>query len=372
MSDQARLDSIPDIAAATVHVAVVMPCYAVRERVLDVLRAVPDYVSSIYCVDDVCPQGSGDYIETHIVDPRIRVIRHERNLGVGGAMITGYRAALAGGADIVVKIDGDGQMDPRLIDLFIAPILAGEADYTKGNRFYRPESLGSMPALRLYGNALLSLLNKLSTGYWQTFDPNNGYTAIHARVLDILPLHKVAQGYFFEADMLFRLSTVRAVVVDVPMDAVYGNEKSNLRIWMVALPILTGHLRNFWKRLFYAYFLRDFSVASIEWVLGTTLLLFGVLFGSREWLQSAQNGEFASAGIVMIAALPIIIGVQMLLSAINFDVQSVPRRAIHRNMERFSQIAQQTRSAQNGKVRILDHGDQEERPVPSSRSGNSG
>lgn len=337
-----------EITSAAGRIAVVVPCYAVRDQILAVLQAMPDYVHKIYCVDDDCPQSSADHILANNSDPRVQIIRHPENRGVGGAMVSGYRAALADGADIVVKLDGDGQMDPGLIDLFVAPILAGEADYAKGNRFYRPESLSGMPTTRLYGNAILSLLSKLSTGYWQTFDPNNGFTAIHARVLEILPLEKLAHRYFFEADMLFRLSTVRAAVVDVPMDSIYGDETSNLSISRVIFPMLNGHARNFLKRLLYAYFLRDFSVASIEWILGPALLAFGIIFGATQWVESATTGEFASAGIVMIAALPIIIGLQMLLSAINFDVQSVPRQAIHRNLERMRQYALNARNGGGG------------------------
>ena len=322
------------VVPESARIAVVVPCYKVRDHVLDVLGRMPDFVQRIYCIDDACPQSSGDHIEQSCTDSRVTVMRHARNMGVGGAMVTGYRAALADGADVVVKVDGDAQMDPTLIGLFVNPILAGEADYTKGNRFYRPESLKGMPAARLYGNAVLSLMSKLSTGYWQTFDPNNGYTAVHSTVLDMLPLDKLARGYFFEADMLFRLSTVRAAVEDIPIDAVYGRENSSLRIATVALPMLGGHLRNFAKRLIYAYFLRDFSVASIEWLLGPLLLLFGVFFGVTEWWRSTATGEVASAGTVMLAALPILIGFQMLLSAINFDVQSVPRQAVHRHLKR--------------------------------------
>lgn len=321
------------------RIAVVVPCYRVRDQVLDVLRAMPDYVSRIYCVDDDCPQSSGDHIEANCTDSRITVIRHAQNQGVGGAMVTGYRAALTDDADLVVKVDGDGQMNPALIALFVEPILSGEADYTKGNRFYRPESVHGMPIMRLYGNAMLSLMSKLSTGYWQTFDPNNGYTAVHANVLALLPMEKLARGYFFEADMLFRLSTVRAAVVDIPIDAIYGREKSSLKISRVAMPMLAGHVRNFFKRLFYAYYLRDFNVASIEWLLGPALLAFGVLFGVAEWWRSTTSGEVASAGTVMLAALPILIGFQMLLSAINFDVQNVPRQSIHAHLDRSSAAA---------------------------------
>lgn len=316
-------------AMATDFIAVVIPCYRVMPYVFGVIAAVPPDVSFIICVDDACPDNSGKQIEEADLDARVVVLYHEQNLGVGAAMATGYRAALERGATIVVKIDGDGQMDPQLLPAFVAPIAEGLADYTKGNRFYRPESVSGMPVRRLIGNAVLSFMSKFSTGYWNLFDPNNGYTAIHADVLRQLPLAKLSKRYFFESDLLFRLSTVRAVVLDVPMDAVYASERSNLAISRVLGSFLIGHLRNFFKRLIYSYFLRDFNVASIEWVLGPSLVLFGCIVGLINWIDSSESGITASAGTVMLSALPIIVGLQMLLSAINFDVQNVPRRAVH-------------------------------------------
>ena len=212
----------------------------------------------------------------------MEIVRHDRNRGVGGAVITGYAKALTFGADVVVKIDGDGQMDPALIPKLVAPILNGEADYAKGNRFFNLESVQQMPAIRLFGNGVLSFLSKLSSGYWSIFDPTNGFTAIHARLINLLPMHRIHNRYFFESDMLFRLNLLRAVVVDVPMDAFYGEEESNLKITRVIFPFAWGHLRNLFKRTIYSYFLRDFSLASLELVLGGGLFMFGGLFGLRK------------------------------------------------------------------------------------------
>jgi dolichol-phosphate mannosyltransferase len=257
------------------------------------------------------------------------VLYNHDNLGVGGATIAGYRRALADGAAIIVKIDGDGQMDPRLLEKFVDPIRRGASDYTKGNRFFRLEGLQDMPLSRLLGNALLTFMSKLSSGYWNIFDPTNGFTAIHAAVLRQLPLDKISHRYFFESDMLFRLSTVRAVVTDIPMNAVYGDQASGLVIHRVLLPFLVGHARNFFKRIFYNYFLRDFQIASIEWVLGPFLALGGFAFGLDNWIVSGADNTPATAGTVMIAALPIIVGVQMLLGALNYDIQNTPQRALH-------------------------------------------
>jgi glycosyltransferase involved in cell wall biosynthesis len=306
-----------------------MPCYRVKAQILAVLCAIGEEVATIYVIDDACPDGTASLIETVCKDPRVRVIRHQSNLGVGAAVMSGYRAALADTHDIVVKIDGDGQMDPADLPRLIHPIVIGQADYCKGNRFFDPEGLSAMPWVRLIGNGLLSLLSKLSTGYWQLFDPNNGYTAIHAHVLAKLPLHKISQRYFFESDMLFRLGLMRAVVLDIPMPARYGNEHSHLHEFKVAPEFLGKHVRNGIKRVLYQYYLRDMSLASIQLPAGLALMVFGIGFGAWHWVQSAVSATLASAGTVMLAALPLIVGVQLILSFLAADIASQPRTVQH-------------------------------------------
>lgn len=310
-------------------VAVVIPCYRVKRHILSVIDRIGPEVQAIYAVDDKCPDQSGQFVLDTCKDPRVRVLFHPVNQGVGGAVITGYEAAIADGADAIVKVDGDGQMDPALIPLFVAPILDGTADYTKGNRFFDLTNISSMPPVRIFGNAVLSFMSKLSSGYWDIFDPTNGYTAIHARVAGILPLSKISRRYFFESDMLFRLNTVRARVVDVPMDAVYGDEESNLKIKKILREFLTNHLRNIIKRVFYNYFLRNFTVASIELLLGLALLVSGTVFGGLSWIRSASAGVETTAGTVMLASLPIIVGLQFLLAFVSYDIASMPARALH-------------------------------------------
>ena len=311
------------------RIAVVIPCYKVTQHVLDVIASIGDEVWRIYAVDDACPDGSGKYIEANCSDQRVLVIYHELNQGVGGAVMTGYRAAIADSAEVIVKVDGDGQMDTSLIPNFIEPILAGEADYTKGNRFFDLEEIRAMPKIRLFGNAVLSLMTKLSSGYWDLFDPTNGYTAIHADVARHLPFSKISCRYFFETDMLFRLNTLRAVVVDIPMDAKYGDEVSNLRISKIVVEFLAKHVRNFMKRIFYNYYLRDLTLASIELPLGLTLFLVGTSFGAYHWLESAHEGIATPAGTVMLAALPILMGMQFVLAFLGTDIASVPCRPRH-------------------------------------------
>lgn len=250
--------------------------------------------------------------------------------------MTGYQAAIEDGMSILVKIDSDGQMDPALIMDFVNPIIDGEADYTKGNRFFDLEKISSMPKVRLFGNAVLSFMCKLSSGYWNLFDPTNGYTAIHADVASHLPLSKISRGYFFETDLLFRLNTLRAVVVDIPMEAKYGEEVSNLRISQIIGEFFAKHSRNFLKRIFYNYYLRDMSLASIQLPIGLILLGFGLSYGCYHWLYSAQAGVSTPAGTVMLAALPILTGIQFLLGFIGYDVSSVPLRPVHRNFRKFA------------------------------------
>ena len=313
----------PDTAPP--RLAVVIPSYRVRTRILSVLERIGPEVGLIYVVDDACPEESGRFVEENAKDPRIRVIRNAVNQGVGGATMTGMKRAAADGADVVIKVDGDGQMDPALIPSFAGVILSGEADYAKGNRFFEPEGLAAMPLGRLIGNAGLSFLSKISSGYWHSFDPTNGYVAIHASLVGLLPLDKISKRYFFESDLLFRLNILTARVVDVPMHAHYADEVSGMRPLREIPRFAFAHMRNFAKRIFYNYFIRNFSLASLELALGALLLLFGIVYGLANWGTVAP----ATAGTVMVAALPIIIGSQLLLAFINYDIQSVPRIALH-------------------------------------------
>lgn len=307
------------------RLGVVIPCYRVRDHVVDVIARIGPEIERIYVIDDACPDASGMHVEGAVRDPRVRVLRHDANKGVGGAVITGYRAALADGIDIVVKVDGDGQMDPALIPVLVQPILAGRADYAKGNRFHSVYNVRQMPAARLLGNAALSFLTKISSGYWSLFDPTNGFTAIHREALARIELANLSERYFFESDMLINLGNVRAVVRDVAMEAYYADEKSNLKIGAVAGQFFGTHLRETCKRVLYTYFLRDFSLASAQLLLGVAMLLFGAIFGGWQWIASIDSGEPASTGTVMVATLPVLLGFQLVLSFLGFDMANEPR-----------------------------------------------
>lgn len=317
----------------TTGVAVVIPCFRVTRQIAQVIAAIGPEVDAIYCIDDACPDRSGDFIGRHVADARLRVLRHEQNQGVGGAVMTGYRRAIADGAKVIVKIDGDGQMDPALLPRFVAPVLRGDADYCKGNRFWDLRALSAMPPLRRIGNLGLSFMAKASAGYWNIFDPTNGYTAIHAAVAARLPLNSISKRYFFETDMLFRLNTLRAVVVDVPMDACYGNEVSNLSASRAFFEFALKHVRNAFKRVLYNYFLRDLSIASLELVAAAVLLGFGALFGGWHWWHAVQLGQATPVGTIMIATVSVVSGLQFLLAFLGYDIANVPRQALHPLLE---------------------------------------
>jgi glycosyltransferase involved in cell wall biosynthesis len=305
--------------------AVVIPSYKVTNHILEVLAGIGPEVEKIYVIDDACPENSGEFVTKHNKDKRVQVIRHEVNLGVGGAVVTGYKAALKDQMDVVVKVDGDGQMNPALISSIARPVLEGNADYAKGNRFDSLENLFAMPKIRIFGNAVLSLWSKLSSGYWSVTDPTNGYTAIHRKALEAISLDKLRKSYFFESDLLFRLSIVNAVVMDVPMVSVYGEEKSHLRIRKVLFEFPWRHTVNLLKRVFYKYYLREWSVASFELPLGFGLTIFGAWFGLARYFEASSIGQATTAGQVTLSAVALILGVQLLLSFLSYDVQSEPR-----------------------------------------------
>lgn len=306
-------------------IAVIIPAFKCKKHILDVINKIGDEVEVIYVVDDACPERTGAYVLENCTDSRVRILKHEKNQGVGGAVITGYQAALGDGCDVIVKLDGDGQMDPQLIKFFVAPLLAGRADYTKGNRFSSLEGIRKMPMVRVLGNAGLSFLTKMSTGYWSVFDPTNGFTAIHVEALKKIPLAKLSRRYFFESDILFRLGNAKAVVQDIHMVARYEDEVSNLKVNKVIFEFSYNHLKNLFKRIIYNYFVLNFTMASIELVFGIILFVFGLVYGSYNWIYSYKMQIASPTGTVVLSAITVILGTQMLLSFLHQDIACEPK-----------------------------------------------
>lgn len=311
------------MSEARAKIAVVIPCRNVSPHVAPVIAGIPTFVDAIVLVDD----GSTDDTRAKIqaaTDPRVHLVIHEKNRGVGGAMKSGYQRALELGADILVKMDGDEQMDPSALPSLLAPLLEGRADYSKGNRFRSREALIAMPPARRFGNIVLSFWAKLAAGYWHNFDPTNGYTAIRAELLREIVLSAVAEDYFFEISMLAELNIVGAQVEDVPIPARYGNERSSLVIGRVLRSFPPRLLATMVRRVFLKYFWYDFSVVALFLMAGLPITSFGVAIGAHFWLKSLRTGVPTTAGQVMLAGLPVLVGLELLLQALVADVSAPP------------------------------------------------
>lgn len=281
----------------------------------------------IYVVDDGSTDGTFDLLQHEFKDePRIKILKHDYNKGVGAAMKTGYGACRESGLDgIVIKLDADGQMDAHQIPTLIEPILEGRSDYCKGSRFENPRHLKNMPWIRIAGNAGLSLMSKISSGYWSVNDPTNGFTAISSKALSEIEIDLLDDGFFFESDMLFRLRLQRARVHDVPMASKYGDETSHLRPLRQVVPFFLRHLRNFGKRIVYQYFIREWSPGSFLLPSATSLALFSLTFGIQTWRQSLDSGIAATPGTSALVMLTAILSIQLWLSFLQFDLQSEPK-----------------------------------------------
>jgi dolichol-phosphate mannosyltransferase len=316
---------------ANVHVAAVVPAYNVAAEIGGVLRSMPALFTTVIVVDDASRDQTAAIAERYSqIDRRIIVVRHESNRGVGGAMISGFRTAVDAGADVIVKVDGDGQMPLHLVPDLVEPLIRGEADYAKGNRFRDFRALRAMPALRRLGNVILSFCAKAATGYWRCFDPTNGFFAIRSDVLSQLPLQKIDPTYFFETSMLSHLYLIGAVVQEVPMPARYVGETSSLSIARVVRQFPMKLLWSLLRRLVLRNFVYDFNLESLQLAAGVPLLLTGVIFGGWKWIWYASHARAAPTGTVVLSALMIMLGVQLLLSAAHLDLEAVPRDPINR------------------------------------------
>jgi dolichol-phosphate mannosyltransferase len=309
------------------NVVAVIPAFRVSGQIETVLHGLPDYLRHIVVIDDASPDDTSRLVENLAKrDRRIILLRHTHNQGVGGAMVTGFKKALELEAQIILKIDGDDQMDPAHIPGLLSPLLRGQADYAKGNRFRDFESLRHMPLIRRIGNLGLSFLTKAATGYWNCFDPTNGYFAIRSEVLSQLPLERIDRGYFFETSMLAQLYLLDAFVLDVPIPARYRGENSNLSVRRALFEFPFKLLKTYLRRILLKYFLFDFSMMSIYLMTGLPLLLFGLIFGSIKWAQYYQLGVPAPTGTVILPTLALILGIQILLSAIEIDMNAGPKQ----------------------------------------------
>ena len=328
---ESAIDAATEAVLRRARIVVIIPAYNVEAHIDSVIRSIPRYVTRIIVVDDCSVDRTSDVVEAAAQsDPRVLLVRHEVNKGVGGAMVTGFARALELRAQVAVKIDGDGQMSTRYLPSLVLPLIRGDADYTKGNRFRDFTALRHMPALRRAGNLGLSFLTKAATGYWNCFDPTNGYLAIRVDALTQLPLGSLHRRYFFETSMLSQLYLIGAVVKDIPMPAIYGDERSNLSVAKATFEFPSRLLVCLCRRVILKSFIYDFTLQTLYLILGLPMLLAGALYGLVNWIHYAHIDQPAPNGTVVISAMLLILGFQLVLSAISMDLQSVPTEPISR------------------------------------------
>ena len=303
-------------------IAAVVPAYREELMIAKVIETMPDFVDHIVIVDDCSPDRTAEVVlEQH--DDRVTLVRHEVNQGVGGAIVTGHRAAIELGSDVNVVMAGDAQMDPDYLPDLLNKVTDDGFGFAKANRFYGPESFRGMPGHRVFGNVVLSFMNKLASGYWNLFDPQNGYTAIRTSVLRRVDLDRVSKRYSFENDLLIKLNILQVSATDVPIPAVYGDEVSSIRLRKVIPELLHKLTAGYWSRIWYRYVLWSFSPIALLLFAGILLTLLGT--GIAIWVMfQIASSVVATAATVMLAALPLMIGIQMLIAALQLDIQATP------------------------------------------------
>ncbi len=309
-------------------VAVVVPAHNEERLIGRTVSTMPPLVDHIIVVDDASSDGTAEAAKA-VGDSRAQVITLIENQGVGGAILTGHQVALTLDADVSVVMAGDAQMDPDYLPALLDPIASGQAGFTKGNRFYGKGSFDGMPRHRIFGNIVLSFLTKAASGYWNLFDPQNGYTAISREALERLPMKQISRRYEFENDMLIHLNILRVPAVDVPIPAVYGEEVSGIHLGSAAPRILGQLLRGFWSRIWWKYVLQSFSAVALMLFGGLALTGVGLVLGA--WTIAHTLGPAtASAGTVVLTVAPLLSGFHMLIYAMMLDIQESQPRATSR------------------------------------------
>ena len=303
------------------RVAVVVPAYDEEGLIGETLASIPEFVDRIYVVDDHSGDGTAARAR-EVGDPRVEVIVHDRNEGVGAAIVSGYRRALAEGVDVTCVMAADGQMDPADLEPIAGAVARGEVEYAKANRLFTGQAWKLMPRHRYLGNAVLSMLTKIASGYWHVADSQSGYTAISREQLERLDLDRIYPRYGFPNDMLVHLNVWNARVRDIPSRPIYGHgERSGIRLWRVIPSIAWLLLKRFFWRLREKYVIRDFHPLVFFYVLGILLTVAGLVLGAVETILRLKGNELTTPTIVLVALL-LISGSQFTLFAMWFDMES--------------------------------------------------
>jgi len=303
------------------RVAVVVPAFDEERLVGETLRGIPEFVDRIYVVDDASRDETAARVD-EVGDPRMVVLRHERNRGVGAAILSGYRRALEDGIDVACVMAADNQMDPVELPGLVGPVARGEVEYAKANRLVSGEAWNVIPRTRYLGNAVLSLLTKIASGYWHVADSQAGYTAISSGALRRLDLGRVYRGYGFPNDMLVHLNVQNARVRDVPSRPIYDvGETSGIKLRRVVPRISWLLFKGFWWRMAQKYVIRDFHPLVFFYAFGVLMTLAGLVLGVVEVVLRILGNEITPATIVLVAVL-LIAGLQLTLFAMWFDMEA--------------------------------------------------
>lgn len=309
------------------HITIVIPYYKAENKISKVIEQIPEYVNTLIIVDDASPKPLPEEEVKSAINSntQLYLLKSNKNLGVGGATKIGFKKALEIGSDFIVKVDADNQMDLNFLPELITPLVENKSEVAKGNRFRDFEALKKMPLFRRIGNLALSLLIKASTGYWHNFDPTNGFFAIKSNMLKHLNFTKLSNRYYFETSLLAELYFHKARIKDVAMPAIYDDEKSNMQVWKMPFVFTPKLIGTFLKRMLKGYLLFDFNPGSIYLIMGIPMFLFGVVFGTYTWVHYASQDILTPTGTIMIVALTIILGFQLILQAIQYDIINAPK-----------------------------------------------
>jgi glycosyltransferase involved in cell wall biosynthesis len=302
-------------------VAVVVPAYNEEALIGSTLAGVPEFVDRIFVVDDASQDGTA-VRAGGAGDSRVELVRHERNGGVGAAIVSGYKQALRERIDVTAVMAADNQMDPEDLERLVRPVARGEVDYAKANRLLSGEAWRLIPRTRYLGNAVLSLLTKIASGYWHVADSQSGYTAIGRSTLERLDLDRIYRGYGFPNDMLVHLNVWSARVRDFPSRPIYGiGERSGIRLGTVIPRISWLLVKGFFWRLREKYVIRDFHPLVFFYALGFLMTVTGLVLGVVETVLRFLGNEITTPTVVLIALL-LISGSQFTLFAMWFDMES--------------------------------------------------
>jgi glycosyltransferase involved in cell wall biosynthesis len=304
-------------------IAVVIPCYKVETQIQQVVAEIPDYVGSIILINDASPDKTGKILDKLATEnPKITVLHHAENQGVGGSMISGFQEAVKQNQEVVIKIDGDGQMDIAHFEEMLHAVFEKKYDFVKGNRFFDRKMLRKMPAIRRIGNIGMGFLIKMTSGYWNIFDPTNGFFCIHSSILKRIDFNRISKRFFFESSLLIELYYTGAKIKDIAMPAIYAEEKSNLSIWKTFFTFPPKLFKAFLRRIWLRYFIYDFNIGSLYIFFGVPLFLFGLIFGIVKWVHYAALHNATPTGTIMITVISLVLGFQMILAAIQYDISA--------------------------------------------------